>query len=454
MLIFFQKLNHILWNFPLIFLLLFTHIFFTLRSNGIQKYIFHAIKLSVTPEQESIPNNNFSSHSKKSKQSKQPNGLSAFATLSTTLAATLGTGNIIGVSTSIMLGGPGAVFWCWITGILGMATTYAECYLSLIYQQKNKKCGYYGGPMYVMEQGLKKKGLALFYAFCTLCASFGVGCSTQSNAITETCCNLWNIPTYFSALIAAAIVGFILIAGVQSIGEICKKLVPAMGIFYLLCCILLLFMNASFILPALFSILKQALLPSSITGGIIGAGLQAAVRYGIARGLFSNEAGLGSAGIAAAASYIKNPKKQSLISMTATFWDTVVMCFITGLVIVSHLERFQNTLSLEKISQTGLTSLAFSILPYGEVILGIILIAFAISTLIGWSYLGEQAMYYLSKEKGMKYYQFLYIIMIFIGGILSLDLVWEISDCINAFMIFPNLISLFYLQKKISFPHK
>ncbi len=450
MLDFIQNLNNLLWSFPLLFLLLSTHVFFTFRSRGVQKYIFRAIKLSITPEAEKdmTDSNHKNSHNTKS-SSHSSKGLSGFAALSTTLAATLGTGNIIGVSTSIMLGGPGAVFWCWLTGILGMSTTYAECFLSASYRQHDTKYGFYGGPMYVMQYGLKKKGLAVFYACCTLCASFGVGCSTQANAITETCYNLWHISPYVSGIITAVVVGIILVGGIHSIGTICQKLVPAMGIFYLMGCMILLVMNGSFVIPALNSIIKQAFLPSSITGGIIGSTIQTAARYGISRGLFTNEAGLGSAGIASAASHVKKPRNQALISMTATFWDTVVMCFITGLVIVSHLEKYKNTISLTNISQTGLTSLAFSSIPYGEVILGISLIAFAISTLIGWSYFGEQAVYYLAKEKGIKCYQFIYVFMIFFGGILSLDLVWELSDCINAFMAFPNLIALFCLWREV-----
>ena len=442
MLTFLQKLNALLWNFPLLFLLLFTHIYFTLHLHGVQKNIFHAIKLSVLPEDED------KQPSKKHASARQK-GLSGFAALSTTLAATLGTGNIIGVSTSIMLGGPGAVFWCWLTGILGMATTYAECFLSASYRQHNEKYGFHGGPMYVMRYGVKKKGLAAFYAFCTLCASLGVGCSTQANAITETCYELWHISPYVSGIIAAAVIGVVLVGGIRSIGTICQKLVPAMGIFYLLSCMILLIMNAPFVLPALESIFKHAFMPSSIAGGIIGSTAQSAARYGISRGLFTNEAGIGSAGIASAASQVKNPKNQALISMTATFWDTVVLCFITGLVIMSYLEKYKDTIPLANIPQTGLTSLAFSEIPYGEVILGVSLIAFAISTLIGWSYFGEQAVYYLTKEKGIKCYQFIYVFMIFFGGILSLDLVWELSDCINAFMAVPNLIALFYLWREV-----
>lgn len=430
-----KDLNKIIWNFPMLIILLGTHIFFTFRFGLIQKKVFKAVKLSVTPE------------------AGGKGDVSSFTSLATTLAATLGTGNIIGVSTAVAMGGPGAIFWCWITGILGMATTYAECYLGIIFRQKTKDGTYLGGPMYVIENGLKKKGLAITYAFGTLLASFGVGCTTQSNSITVTTTRLWNWSPYLIGFIVAITAGLVILGGVKKIGKVCTKLVPSMGAFYLLGCIILLIINYNYIIDALLLILQSAFAPMALAGGFVGSTLQSAARYGIARGLFTNEAGLGSMAIAAASARTNNPARQALISMTATFWDTVVMCAITGLVIVTNILKLPS--SVQGYSAAELTTAAFSQIPYiGKTMLGISLIAFAIATLLGWSYFGEKATDYLFGKKGIKYYQIGYITMIFIGSIMSLDLVWELSDLINAFMAFPNLIAILLLHKMIQLPNK
>lgn len=431
----FKHLNGILWGPPMIIVLLGTHLFFTIKLGFIQKNTRKAIKLSITPDKVS------------------DSKLSSFGALATTLAATLGTGNIVGVSTAIALGGPGAVFWCWITGFLGMATTYAECYLSLLFQKKDKEGTCYGGPMYVLEYGIHKKGLALFYALCTLIASFGVGCTTQANSITDTTSTLWNLSPYLVGLVIAILTGFVIIGGIQSISKICIKLVPAMGAFFFLTCMIILFLNRDYIIPCFLLMIKSAFLPSSLAGGIIGGSISSAARYGIARGLFTNEAGLGSAAIAAAGVNTKYPEKQALISMTATFWDTVVMCAITGLVIVSNIMK--HPASIHGYTSAGLTSAAFSSIPIiGESLLGISILAFAIATLIGWSYFGERSVLYLFGPKGIKPFQTCYIVMIFIGAIMSLELVWEITDFINFFMALPNLLVLLILRNMIHPPNK
>lgn len=428
-----KELNKIIWNFPMLVILLGTHIFFTFRLGFIQKKTFNAIKLSVTPEVGGSGD------------------VSSFTSLATTLAATLGTGNIIGISTAVALGGPGAIFWCWITGILGMATTYAECYLGILFRKKTKDGTYLGGPMYVIEHGLKKKGLAIFYAFGTLLASFGVGCTTQSNSITVTTTRLWNLSPYLVGFIVAITAGLVIIGGIQTIGKVCTKLVPAMGAFYLFGCIILLTLNYNYLYDALLLILHSAFAPMALAGGFIGSSIQSAARYGIARGLFTNEAGLGSMAIAAASAKTNNPARQALISMTATFWDTVVMCAITGLVIVTNILKLPS--SIQGLSAAELTTGAFSQIPYiGELMLGVSLIAFAIATLLGWSYFGEKATDYLFGKKGIKYYHLGYIVMIFVGSIMSLDLVWELSDLINAFMALPNLLAILLLHKLIKNP--
>lgn len=430
MLSFFQTINQIIWGLPLIIILMGTHLYFTLRLRFVQKHTFRAIRLSVSSEESG------------------EKGFSSFGALATTLAATLGTGNIVGISTAIALGGPGAVFWCWITGIFGMATTYAECYLSLHFQKKDSDGHSYGGPMQVLEDGLHKKGLATLYALCVVLASFGVGCTTQSNSMADTLRYLWQVPTNVTGIVTAVLIGLILMRGFKSIEKWSMKLVPFMSFFYFAASLLLLLIHYQYILPSISIILSKAFQPSAIQGGILGG----ALRYGIARGLFTNEAGLGSAGIAAAAVNTSSKEKQALVSMTATFWDTVVMCLVTGIVIVANLLHFPASIRGKSIG--GLTHAAFEALPLGSFLLGICLLLFAFATLIGWSYFGQQAFLYLFPKKHLKIYQIIYMFAIFLGAILSLDLVWEITDTLNVFMAIPNLIALYALRKLIKPPVK
>ncbi len=431
-------INNFLWGIPMPILLYGTHLYFTVHLKGVQRHIGKAVKMSLTPEKSA------------------EGDLSGFASLTATLAATIGTGNIVGISTAVYYGGPGAIFWCWLTGILGMATTYAECYLGVLYRRKTSDGTYLGGPMYALEYGLNKKWLAVLFCIFTLIASYGVGCSTQSRAVTETTRTLWNLPEYAVGMVIAVIVGLVILGGVKSIGKICSKLVPAMGGFYILGCFLLLLMNLPYFFPAVSFIFKSAFvtssLPAAVTGGVIGSTVRSAIRYGIARGLFTNEAGLGSAAIAAAGAKTSHPSRQALISMSATFWDTVVMCAITGLVIVTNL--LKNPTSASGYSAQELTSAAFNSIPYGNVILGISLIAFAVATLIGWSYFGEKAVEYLFGKSGINTYRLCYIVMIFVGSIMSLELVWELTDLVNAFMALPNILCLILLRKQIHKPNK
>lgn len=428
---FLKNINTLLWSGPLLLLLLFTHFFFTIKLKFVQKNILKGIRLSI-------------------KNTSDGEGdTSSFGALATTLAATLGIGNIIGVSTAIALGGPGAILWIWITGVFGMATTYAECFLGVHYRSKQEDGSFLGGPMYTIEKGLGTKTLAKGFALLTLLASYGIGCSTQSNSITQTTSSLWGISPYFVGAFVAIITGFAIVGGIQSIGNICMKLVPAMGAFYIIASLLLLVINRQFILPAFSLIIHSAFLPHAMTGGFIGSTITTAARYGIARGLFSNEAGIGTASIAAASARTKRPQDQALISMSATFWDTVIMCGITGIVIVSTILKTPSITANYSIA--NLTTAAFMQLPFGNYILGCAIIAFAIATLIGWSYFGEKAVVYLFGISGINTYRICYLVMIFIGSIMSLEFVWELSDFISAFMILPNIITLFYLNKKIAY---
>lgn len=424
-----QSINQFLWSGPLLFLLMGTHLYFTMKLHFPQKNIFKAIRLSVTPS-----------------QGKAGQNLSVFATLSTTLAATLGTGNIIGVSTAVALGGPGAVFWCWITGILGMATSYAECFLSVRFRSREKDGTYQGGPMYVWQNGLHNATVGKIYGALTLLAAFGVGCTTQANSITQTTSLSFGLNPHIAGILAAVLAGLVIIGGIRSIGNVCMKIIPFLAILYTAGCIFLLILNREMLPSAIRLILSHALLPRSAIGGAAASSLMMTARYGIARGLFTNEAGIGTAAIAAAASESDSPSHQAYVSMTAVFWDTVVMCLLSGLTIVTNMLLHPD--SVQNVNEAGLADAAFSYLPlFGNIFLSLCLVAFAITTLIGWSYLGEQSYRYLTGNRGVSLYKIVYIVMIYIGAVLPLNLVWECTDLINALMVLPNVAALFLLQR-------
>ena len=425
-----ERCNDLLWGFPMLILLMGTHIYFTVKLHVPQRNLLYALKLSL------------------GKEDNKGNNISPFSALATTLAATLGTGNIIGVSTAVALGGPGAIFWCWITGILGMATAYSECYLSVLFRSKNADGVYVGGPMYVLKNGLHNKFLGSVYAFCTLLAAFGVGCTTQANSVTQAAAASFHLSPHPVGIALAFLTGIVIIGGVRSIANLCERTVPAISFVYLFGCMLLLILYRS-ILPQVFLlIIKDAFSFGSVAGGVAGATLQHAVRYGVARGLFTNEAGIGTSSIAAAASHTTDPRIQAYVSMTAVFWDTVVMCLITGLVIVANM--LYDPASTAGVPETGLTAAAFAHLPYvGDAFLTISLAAFAITTLIGWSYFGEKATEYLMGKKGIPFYKFAYIVMIYLGAIIPMHLVWESTDLINALMVLPNVLALYCLQQHI-----
>ena len=425
-----EQINDILWGFPLIALLLGTHIYFTCKLHFPQKHLPEAIRLSLFSTETGGKN------------------LSPFSALATTLAATLGTGNIIGVSTAVALGGPGAVFWCWITGILGMATAYGECYLSVLYRQQKADGVYAGGPMYVLKNGLHNNKLGGLYALCTLAAAFGVGCTTQANSVTRATTLSFGLSPHLVGIILAVLTGAVILGGIKSIGSLCERTVPAITFLYLLGCFLLLVLYRRQLLTAIVWILKDAFSFTSLAGGIAGAGLQRALRYGIARGLFTNEAGIGTSAIAAASSHTENPRLQAYVSMTAVFWDTVVMCLLTGLVIVCNM--LYDPASATGVAETDLTAAAFAHLPYvGDTFLTLSLCAFAVTTLIGWSYFGETATEYLAGSRGVPLYKLVYILMIYLGAIIPMRLVWESTDLINALMALPNLLALWTLRRQI-----
>ncbi len=424
---FLSAANRFLWNGPLLFLLLGTHLFFTLRLRLVQRHLPTALRFSETG-------------SKKQ----------GVRSLMTALAATLGTGNIVGVSTAIALGGPGAVFWCWITGILGMATAYAECYLCMLHRKEEADGTVHGGIMYVLEHALKNKTAGRMFAFLLLIASFGIGCSTQAGTVSETMSGLTGVSPIVTGLLLVLFVGYVILHGSSSIKKFCSILVPSMAILYLAACLLLLVQNHAYLFPALRLILSSAFTPTAAIGGIAGGSFLISARYGIARGLFTNEAGIGTAPLAFTGDKKSSPEKAALLSMSAVFWDTVILCALTGIVIVSSLLKAPAL--AESYSATTLTTAAFSFLPCGELLLGISLIAFAYATLIGWSYFGAQAVTYLFGTTALPVYRICYLGMVFLGSVLSLPLIWEMTDFINACMVLPNVYALLSLHRDIRPP--
>ena len=428
-----EWLNGIVWGWPMIILLLGTHVFLTFRTGIIQKYIFKGIKLSV------------------SKDPDAEGDVSQFGALTTALASTIGTGNIIGVGTAVVLGGPGAVFWCWITGVFGIATKYAEALLAVKYRVKTEDGRMQGGPMYVLEYGLKNKKLGkilaiLFAAFGTV-ATIGTGCATQVNAIAVVCNENFQVPAWLIGVILAIAVGSVIFGGIQKIATVCEKLVPFMAAFYVLGCAIILGMNHGYLLESLCVIVKLAFTPGAAAGGLVGSGIMLAMRYGIARGLFSNESGMGTAPIAAAAAQTRNPVRQALVSSTGTFWDTVIVCLMTGLVLVSTIIK-NPAINISNIEDGGvLTTLAFQQIPVlGPIILVVGIISFAFSTIIGWYYYGERCIEYLGGKKAISVYRVIYVAVAIIAPVISLNFMWLITDTLNALMAIPNLIAVLILS--------
>lgn len=419
---FFSTVSGFLWGWPMIIMLLGTHLFLTLRLRFPQRKIFTAIRLSV-------------------KKDKGADGdVSQFGALATALAATIGTGNIIGVATAIALGGPGAVLWCWLTGVFGIATKYSEGLLAVKYRVKTSDGRMLGGPMYALERGLHSKWLGILFALFAALASFGIGSTVQANAISTMVNDQYGVPLWVSGIIVCGFAAAVIIGGVKSISKVCGALVPFMAIFYVLGCIYILFVNHPYVWPAIKLICESAFTGKAAGGGFAGTTVMMACRYGIARGLFSNESGLGSAPIVAAAAKTRNPVRQALVSSTGTFWDTVIICALTGIVIVSSIIAYPD---IDYHNGAALTKAAFGKIPYiGAPLLTFGLVTFAFSTTLGWSYYGERCVEYLKGRRWMLAYRLLYIVSIFIGCVISLDLVWNIADCMNALMAIPNLISL------------
>lgn len=421
------------WGPWLIALLFGTHLFLTWRTGFVQRHLFQAIKLSVTPEKGA------------------PGDVSPFGSLTAALAATIGTGNIFGVAGAILLGGPGAVLWMWLTGVFGIATKYSEALLSVKYRVTNADGHMSGGPMYVLEKGLGCRWGGVVFAIFTAIAAFGIGNMVQANTIAEIVAeHRADLPFEIGEKPLQAAVGLslalltaaVMLGGVKSIARVCSFLVPIMAAGYVLGCLAILLMNFTKLDETIVLIVKSAFTGHAAAGGFVGAGIAQAMRYGIARGLFSNESGMGSAPILAAAARTRDPVRQALVSGTGTFWDTVVVCAMTGLVLVSAGDWTE-----EGIDKAALCSKAFGQLGVlGSAILVFGLLTFVFSTILGWSYYGEKAVEYLVGVRAVRPYRWLWVGVVFLGSIWKSDAVWNFSDMMNGLMAIPNLVALVLLS--------
>ncbi len=419
-----SEISSIVWGPPLLILIVGTGIFLTLRISFLQfSHLGYALKLS------------FSKHQDQSSQG----DISHFAALMTALAATIGTGNIVGVATAVVLGGPGAVFWMWVTALVGMATKYAEGVLAVKYRTVDERGEMAGGPMYYIEKGLGWKWLAVLFALFASVAAFGIGNMVQSNAVAGNISASFGLNPWITGFILAALTGLVILGGIKSIGRVTSYLVPFMALFYVLGGLVIILLNLTEVPAAFGLIFSDAFTGTAMAGGAIGT----VIRWGVARGVFSNEAGLGSAPIAAAAAKTDVPGRQALVSMTGTFLDTVIVASITGIVIT-----MSGLYDAPDVNKASLTADAFNMfLPgIGGWIVTIGLILFAYSTILGWSYYGEKSFEYLFGAKSVTLYRTLFSISVLIGAGLSLGIVWDIADVMNGLMAVPNLIGLIALS--------
>lgn len=422
-----SQISDIVWGVPLLVALFGTHLFLTFRLGIIQKHLFTAIRISFT------------------RTSEGEGEISHFGALVTALAATIGTGNIVGVATAVAAGGPGAVLWMWFTGVFGIATKYGEALLSVKYRTVSADGTVAGGPMYVIEKALGQKWLAVLFAVFTSIAAFGIGNMVQANSIATMLKTNMNISPWISGALMTVFTGVVIIGGIKSIAKVCEYLVPFMAAFYIIGCVILLVVGRDTLGASLHLILSSAFSGQAALGGFAGAGAKEAVRYGIARGLFSNESGLGSAPIVAAAAQTSHPVRQALISSTGTFWDTVVVCAATGIVVVN------SGAWISGLKGAELTSAAFAGVPViGPAVLTFGLLTFVFSTILGWSYYGEKAMEYLFGSRAIRPYRWAWVAAVMVGSVASLQVVWTFADIANGLMAVPNLVSLILLSPVIA----
>lgn len=424
-----QTINHFIWGPPLLILLVGTGIYFTFRLGLPQfRYLPSAIKMVFSKE-----------------SADKPGDVSSFAALCTALSATIGTGNIVGVATAIKLGGPGALFWMWLAALFGMATKYAECLLAVKYRKVDDKGQMVGGPMYYLRDGVGSNTLAILFAVFALgVACFGIGTFPQVNAILDATQISFGVPREMSAVVLTILVAFVTVGGIQSIAKVASKVVPIMALFYVVACLSVIISNGDKLLEAIQLVLVSAFTPTAASGGFLGASIMLAIQSGIARGVFSNESGLGSAPMAAAAAKTDSCVKQGLISMTGTFFDTIIICTMTGLALIltgAWQSDFAGAAMTTHAFATGLNAQTL-----GPLLVSVGLIFFAFTTILGWNYYGERCVVFLWGTKAVLPYKVIFIGLIASGAFLHLDLIWIIADIVNGLMAIPNLIGLIALR--------
>ncbi|KJY83333.1 sodium:alanine symporter [Vibrio galatheae] len=425
-------IDNFVWGPPLLILLVGTGVYFTFRLGLLQfRYLPTALKMVFS----------------KADSSKQGD-VSSFAALCTALSATIGTGNIVGVATAIKLGGPGALFWMWLAALFGMATKYAECLLAVKYRKVDDKGQMIGGPMYYLQYGVGSKALAVLFAvFALAVACFGIGTFPQVNAIVDASEISFGISREISATLLTLLVAFVTLGGIRSIAQVAGKVVPAMALFYVLACLSVIIINGDKLLDAVELVLVSAFTSTAATGGFLGAGVMLAIQSGIARGVFSNESGLGSAPMAAAAAKTDSCVRQGLISMTGTFFDTIIICTMTGLALILT-GAWQSD-----FAGAAMTTHAFAVglnaQTLGPMLVSVGLIFFAFTTILGWNYYGERCVVYLLGTKAVLPYKFVYVGLVASGAFLHLDMIWIIADIVNGLMAVPNLIGLIALRQVV-----
>ena len=451
-----DAIDGFVWGPIMILLLLFTHIFMTIRTGFIQRKLGTGIKMSVTKDDPSDASGD----------------ITQFGALTTALAATIGTGNIVGVGTGLLFGGPGAIFWMWITGILGIATKYSEVFIGV----KDHSGKMLGGAMYALERGFKNKKLgrvlAILFALFASLAAFGIGASTQSNSLADA---LYNtslvdgkaIPQWLVGAVVVVLVAIVILGGIKSISRVCEKLVPVMALFYVVCCLIIIGINGQYLGEAIRQIIEGAFTPAGAAGGAVGSTVTLALQFGFKRGIFSNESGMGSAPLVAASATTKNPARQALVSMTGTFWDTVVVCLITGLMLMTTLianPELSTAIADGTISSgAGLATAAFEKIPvFGPLVLLVGLLTFTYSTILGWSQYGNRAISYLLGKKAVLPYYIVFLLFVFWGCMMVGDAsnsaavsnlsstVWDFADVMNALMAIPNCIAVLGLSAVIA----
>lgn len=425
---FISSLSSFVWGPPMLILLVGTGLYLTIMLKGLQvRALWHAIKILFTKDEHATGD------------------ISQFSALMLALGATVGIGNIVGVATAIAIGGPGAIFWMWITGIVGMATKYSEGILAVKYREKGIN-GYKGGAMYYISKGLGMPKLGMAFAIFTILASFGTGNMTQANAVSSVLLDQVNIPTWITGVVLVILTGAVIMGGIKSMGKFISYFSPVMVLLYILVSFFIIFTNFDKVPDAFGLIFSHAFSPFAAVGGFAGAAVAAAIRMGVSRGLFSNEAGLGSSAIAAAAAQTSDPVKQALVSMLQTLIDTLIVCTMTATVILMA------PVWLEGGSPALLTLKSFEYFlgETGIIVVFITTVFFAYSTLLGWSYFGEKGFEYAFGEKSVKIYRLIFLVFVMVGSVTELKLVWNFSDLANGLMAIPNLIALLLLSKVIS----